>query len=389
MNVVVLILLIAAVQGISLAALILHKHGRLFANRFLAFMLLMYSAVLLDLMLWDLGISTNYPHLLLLADGLPFLLGPLHYLYVKYLSSSKRFERRDWLHCLPFVFWQLSILPHLLKPGPEILAFMESAEGMSLSLSYTLFNWALIVQGLTYMALSIVLLRTYSRRITDVFSSLEKVRLGWLRNITYMAILSLVVFLIENWLFLLDINLSNNYSLSSTLVAIYVYALGYLGLLRSEVFSQQGVSESIGQLQRLAAHSREEDGGSKKYEKSGLTKARASQYLRDLMALMQSEKPYRDSELTLTKLADMLSVSPHNLSEVINTQVGQNFFDFVNQYRVKEVKHNLANKEMQHFTLLALGLEAGFNSKSSFNAIFKKHTGATPSEFRNNLRSAG
>lgn len=111
--------------------------------------------------------------------------------------------------------------------------------------------------------------------------------------------------------------------------------------------------------------------------------------MRDLMALMQPEKPYRDSELTLTKLADMLSVSPHNLSEVINTQVGQNFFDFVNQYRVEEVKQNLANKEMQHFTLLALGLEAGFNSKSSFNAIFKKHTGAPPSEFRKNLRSAG
>jgi len=101
-----------------------------------------------------------------------------------------------------------------------------------------------------------------------------------------------------------------------------------------------------------------------------------------LLQLMENEKPYVDSGLTLTQLAGRLNISPHNLSEVINTQLQQTFFDFINHYRVEQVKTDLADSQKQHYTFLALALEAGFNSKSSFNAIFKKHTGMTPSEYQ-------
>ena len=100
---------------------------------------------------------------------------------------------------------------------------------------------------------------------------------------------------------------------------------------------------------------------------------------------MKQEKPYLDSELTLLELAGTLNVSPHNLSEAINTQLQQTFFDFVNQYRVEQVKKDLADPQKQHLTFLALALEAGFNSKSSFNTIFKKHAEMTPSEYRKRI----
>jgi len=77
-----------------------------------------------------------------------------------------------------------------------------------------------------------------------------------------------------------------------------------------------------------------------------------------------------------------LSVSLHNLSEVINGHLNQNFFDFVNSYRVEKVKQDLEDPDKLHFTLLALAMDAGFNSKSSFNSIFKKHTGLAPSVYR-------
>ena len=80
----------------------------------------------------------------------------------------------------------------------------------------------------------------------------------------------------------------------------------------------------------------------------------------------------------------MLDISSHNLSEVINTRFRQNFFDFVNSYRIKQVKRELSDSKNSPFTVLALAFDAGFNSKSSFNTIFKKHTGRTPSEFRSN-----
>ena len=97
---------------------------------------------------------------------------------------------------------------------------------------------------------------------------------------------------------------------------------------------------------------------------------------------MEEKKPYTDSNLSLHQLAEMLDMTPHNLSEVINTGLNQNFFDFVNQYRVENVKRDVTDEQKGHLKLLSIALDAGFNSKSSFNAIFKKHTGMTPSEYR-------
>jgi AraC-like DNA-binding protein len=118
------------------------------------------------------------------------------------------------------------------------------------------------------------------------------------------------------------------------------------------------------------------------YEKSGLTEAQAAEYEKKLLRLMDEKKPYRNCYLTLQDLADELSISTHNLSQVINKRLGKNFYDFVNGYRVEDVKRRLLDPRFQHLKILALGLEAGFNTKSTFNAFFKKHTGLTPSDYR-------
>ncbi|WP_397546448.1 helix-turn-helix domain-containing protein [Rhodothermus marinus] len=100
---------------------------------------------------------------------------------------------------------------------------------------------------------------------------------------------------------------------------------------------------------------------------------------------METEKLYRQPDLTLQALAERLGISPHNLSEVLNTAFGQSFYDFVNGYRVREVQALLADPERAHLTILALAMEAGFSSKSTFNAAFKKHTGLTPSAYRRRM----
>ena len=102
----------------------------------------------------------------------------------------------------------------------------------------------------------------------------------------------------------------------------------------------------------------------------------------DLIRLMETDQPFTNPELTLTQLADCLDVSPHNLSEVINTRLNQNFFDFINHYRIQKIKTDMIDPTKQHLKLLSIAFDAGFNSKSSFNAIFKKSTHMTPSEYR-------
>jgi YesN/AraC family two-component response regulator len=97
---------------------------------------------------------------------------------------------------------------------------------------------------------------------------------------------------------------------------------------------------------------------------------------------MEQDKLYRQSDLTLSQLAGSLHITPHNLSEVINTQLGRAFNDLVNEYRIREVKNDLSDPSKKQLKILAIAFDAGFNSKASFNTIFKQLTHTTPSEFR-------
>ncbi|MCK5281030.1 MAG: helix-turn-helix transcriptional regulator, partial [Cyclobacteriaceae bacterium] len=117
------------------------------------------------------------------------------------------------------------------------------------------------------------------------------------------------------------------------------------------------------------------------YKNSGLKKADSERYLKELFNYMENEKPYLNNRLGLKDVAEYLNISVHHLSQVINEQLDKNFFDFVNDYRVTEVKSLLRDPKYKQFTLLAIAYDCGFNSKSSFNSVFKKITGLTPSSY--------
>jgi AraC-like DNA-binding protein len=154
--------------------------------------------------------------------------------------------------------------------------------------------------------------------------------------------------------------------------SIIVYVAGYMALKHPEVLG--GVDESP---------------PLKKYEKSNLTPERAEAYLNKLLQVMKAERPYIDGDLTLQKLADKLSIPVNHLSQIINERLGQNFFDFINSYRVKEAQELLVDAAKKHYTVIAIAEEVGFSSKSAFNAVFKKHVNMTPSEFRKNGSNKG
>jgi len=381
-----IILILAAAQGFLLTVLIFQKYRRLFANRFLASIMFFYSIIIIQLLLTDLEFDRKYPHLMLIPIGLPLLMGPLHYLYARSLIHSlTKIKKKEWLHALPFLIYELSLIPDYFTPIQELAAAMQKIYIEGLPLKYIIFNWFILIQIMTYLILTILIIKRFSRAIKNVFSTIEKIKLDWLRNVTYMGIFVVTIFLIENIFLLAGINLSHFFNLTSVLFAIFIYIMGYMGLLKSEIFAEPAIAKSISELPELAYQNRIATNGTHpKYEKSGLSPEKAKKYLSDLLQLMEQEKPYTDSELTLSQLADILSITPHNLSEILNTQLNQNFFDFINQYRVEEAKKGLADPGKQHFTVLAIGFEAGFNSKTAFNTIFKKYTNMTPSEYRHN-----
>jgi AraC-like DNA-binding protein len=168
-----------------------------------------------------------------------------------------------------------------------------------------------------------------------------------------------------------------------------VYAIGYKGLRQPEVFRYETAEYPVMKRPELVASSPgkpdepdEPASSARRYERSGLSDIEARKLKTSLLAVMDSEKPWRDSELTLAMLAERLDSTPHKLSEVLNAEIGATFYDFVNGYRVREVQRRIKAGDARALKMLALALDAGFASKSTFNQAFKKHTSQTPSGFR-------
>ena len=118
-----------------------------------------------------------------------------------------------------------------------------------------------------------------------------------------------------------------------------------------------------------------------KYKTSGLSSNDAKDFLPVLLKYMETEKPYLNSQLSISELAEQINIPTNHLSQIINEQTGKNFFEFINSFRVEEVKLQISDNQDKKFTLLAIALDSGFNSKTVFNTFFKKETGLTPRQF--------
>lgn len=380
LNLINILILVSSFQLLFAALIVFQKYGKTTANRTLALLLLSLAVILFNMFLWDVSYFDVSPRLLLTFIGIPFIVAPLMYLYTRFLTHlSERFRAKDLLHFLPVLLSFFAALPYILKTNEQLFnSLPEHSETVSLSPLF-IFNWLVMIQVVAYTILTVRLVKNYSGKIKNLFSNVEKIKLGWLRNITILFSLIALLYTVEN-LFVTGGVLPGNYNISTISTILFSFIFSYLILMKSDIFMSPGFTEQIIEAE-TELPSEEEP---RKYEKSGLSEDKAAAYLTSLLQLMEKEKPYLDSDLTLHKLAGILQVSPHHLSEVLNRKLNQNFFDFVNKYRVERVKSDLINPGKNNLTLLALALDAGFSSKSSFNLIFKKHTGVTPTEYKKN-----
>jgi AraC-like DNA-binding protein len=375
------VMLIGAAQGTLIGLIIVQKHSALYANRFLALMMFAISAVLVHMVVEDLDLYGSLRLLFPVLLSLALTVTPFHFLYAKFLTNrSLRFRLRDTVHFIPFGLFLIMGFASLADSSAGENFFTEHRPVDQYPMFLLLFNWAVIIQGLSYVIVILRRIGIYDNEIRNVFSSIETRQLRWLRNITLLAAAAWCSFSIEHLFFSFHVNLSN-FMFSSILIAVYLFTLGYLGMLKAEVLEASSPDAEI-------AMTHEEDvpaasaADASKYEKSGLTPETAAVYREKIIEVMEREKPYRQSDLTLSQLAERLAISPHNCSEVINTQLGKTFYDLINEYRIRDVRTALADPSQKHLKILALAFDAGFNSKASFNTIFKQLTHTTPSEFR-------
>ncbi len=382
------LIIAGAIQGLILTViLITHETANRKANLFLALLTGVYS---IDILLELFNSSSRvmvFPHFVGVIDPLLFLYGPLLYLYTCTLTNPSRNKKgKTVLHFLPSLFLFCWYIPALFLQSPEsklfAAAFIESAGNVSpFAVTYVFRDtlWIIsCIHEIVYIVFSLLVLRRYSITIQNVYSSLEKINLRWLKILLIATGWSVGI----SMAFALTLNynlLPFEDALKIILIcsAGIIYLIGYMGLRQPEIFIQGRTDAPGGEVVQR-----------EKYAKSKLDDHRLERYTKKLQLLMNKEKLYLQPNLKLKEVADRLSISTNNLSQVINNKLEKNFFDYINSFRIEDAQKMILDPAMQHLTLLAIAQDVGFNSKSSFNTVFKKLTSKTPSEFRNENQSS-
>lgn len=378
LNLLAILNLLGAAQGLLLAlALFASGRGGRTQGRLLAALTLAVSVFVCGAVLRTTGYVLYVPHLAWVHDPFPFACGPLLYLYLRELTSGggSRLGRRDWAHFVPFALCALYLAPSYLQGGDAKLAALWAEYTLpTLGRWYYVRSALVVTHFLAYLVLVVRMLWRYTRRVKS--GGEAAAGRAALAQVRFLVAACVVIWVAAVLRFALDHTARTNL-LVPLMVSCVVYGLGYMAMS-----GRAGQEVKEGEARPLPEAAAAAVPLAPKYERSTLTPERAERYLKRLREVMESERPYADGELTLQKLAGRLSIPAQHLSQTVNGRLNQSFTDFVNAYRVAEAKRKLTDPSLKHYSVLAIAEEVGFNSKSSFNAVFKKQTGLTPSEFR-------
>lgn len=370
-KVLALVNLLGATQGLLLAAALLTiKRGNRTANRLLAAFIFVMALLVSGALVFTTRHVLAFPHLSYLHHPFLYLIAPLLFLYVRALTEAEdRFARKDWLHFLPFVLCLLYLSPFYLQSAEAKLLVFDSPD---YERWYLWRHGLALLQMVPYLGLTVRRLIRFARESQPVNRAVLFQLYLLTAGISLILVGGVIRFLFR------DRSLQTNLLLP-TIGPILVYALAYLALRKPAAFEGGVKPETVPPVEPVVLP--------KKYERSTLTPERAEEHLAKLLRAMETEKLFTDGELTLQKLAGRLAIPAAHLSQVVNERLNQSFNDFINSYRVREAQVKLLDPATSHYSILAIAEEVGFNSKSTFNSVFKKHTGLTPSEFRESSKA--
>jgi AraC-like DNA-binding protein len=346
--------------------LVRNKRGNKLSNWILAVFLFTNALALVNYVIYQQK-EFSSPWILdylIFGNSLVFLWGPLLYFYVRsIIHRDFSFQMKHSIHLVPFFVYFLYLMIKMIILSRNIVNDPAVVKLAFHPLEIFILSGFLHALFLFYIFASFRSLRVYRKQIKHIFSTTKNFRFSWLSIILISFSLVWTIGFLNSSMtaktgspvpVLSLINLVLIFFIANTAV--------YKGLTQPEIFS--GIEERP------------------KYEKSTLTKPDADLFLAKLKNLMEEKKPYLDAFLNINQLARRLNIQPRHLSQILNESLHQNFYDFVNSYRIEEAKKMLLDSFNEKSTVLEVLLDVGFNSKSAFNRAFKKNTGLTPSEFK-------
>ncbi len=361
--------------------LLFAKKSKTLSDKILGTWMFFIGLHLFSYYIYYLGFWDKYPHLTGISHPFPLLHGPFLFLYVVFsLRTDQRFRLKDFLHFAPAIVSYIYMMPYFFLYDTNTKRLVDSGQINDYMVFMYISLVAFIVSGLTYTILAYLLIGKYEKKVHQNYSFDERISLNWLRY----CILGLggvfvtvgILSALQN-IFRVQLPFNPDFIYYGEVI-LFIFFIGFFGIRHEGIFVDNK-NNTIKTVEIII-----DDKKQAGYSKSGLKADDAVILHQNLLQLMDTKKPYLEPRLTLNALSNELGVSVNYLSQVINRYEQKNFYDFVNQYRVDEFKKLVRKPQYKNLNILAVAYDSGFNSKSSFNMVFKKHTGFTPSQFMAN-----
>lgn len=303
---------------------------------------------------------------------LPVMYGGLLYLYCSKVVFNTPFKTADLFHTLPLFACYALNFDALFVQHEAFRLWINGAAAPTQRLwlsEYILFGVAI-----TYLIATAFLIKRYHRQASDTLSNFNPSIFLWLGVLVSSFI---VIFFAKGVMSFTNFATMTMLVLSDALIVLIILLIALTQWKTPHFFvinSHGGDEQALisGSLQR----------GDEKI--GAIDRGTRAAMFDELTRHIEQEHSYRNSELSLAKLASSIGLSPHHLSEVLNQHAGKNFNHFINAYRVKEVCEKLNSSSS--LKVLDIAIQSGFSSKSTFNTIFKKFMGVTPTQYREKIR---
>jgi len=361
-------------QALLLSFIILTMKKNKMSNVYLVFFILAPSLMFFSMFLHKNGYIDFLRYFSLISIPSVSLAGVFMFLYTKRLiNTESRFVLKDLYHFLIFV-----ILLSVFLIIRDLVAPFERGRVVLYVITIGLAN------SLFYLIYSSLKLKLYLKQLEDYYSDTDKMNMSWLKLIT---VLSLVVMVILSGIhlegFFRVIPMGIHVSLTS------ISILGFMGIILITAYHVVNMPKifRINIIMDQDESERPENSAVKeKYARQSLSDENQRDILEKLKIIMGDKKPYLKDNISIKDLSCELDIPSHHLSIVINNKLGKNFYNFINGYRVEDAKNILQDPLSAEVSIISIAYKVGFNSKSTFNTVFKKTTGLTPTQFREESR---
>lgn len=353
--------------------LVFYPHN-LFANRILGVLVFTWAFTVVGYVFGSMGGSRSffikYPHFYGVSTSFSLLFFPLMYLYIKsYLYKDARRFIRGIIHYLPAVAYVLIFMPFFLKSGTEKVEILKHGFSPWIVTFQSILNIVIILQGIIYSVMSLRSLHHFQYFRKRKLSKVQSQSVQWLRFFVIANIFLWIVGALGALTEIVDISYPfNPFNIFYLGLTILTIVISIFTIIRPQLFAM------------------EEDVISLFVENKAVEESISDEELeqRDydfLLAYFTTEKPFLKNDLKMKDLVDNTGLSNKRITDIFANRFKKSFFDVVNEYRTNEAIRLIQDGFHKKHTLPHLAEVAGFNSKTTFNRIFKKYTGQTPSEF--------